>query len=67
TVPGVRGTEKCLIRKVGLRYLVDLHAEVDGELTVKKGHKIAHDLKDTLMHKLPQLADVLIHIEPEDL
>lgn len=67
TVPGVRGTEKCLIRKVGLRYLVDLHAEVDGELTVKKGHKIAHDLKDMLMHKLPQLADVLIHIEPEDL
>lgn len=65
TVPGVRGTEKCLIRKVGLRYLVDLHAEVDGELTVKKGHKIAHDLKDTLMHKLPQLADLLIHIEPE--
>lgn len=67
TVEGIKGTEKCFIRKVGLKYLVDLHAEVNGELTVKKGHEIAHDLKDALMEKLPQLADVLIHIEPEDL
>lgn len=67
TVDGIKGTEKCFIRKVGLKYLVDLHAEVNGELTVKKGHKIAHDLKDALMEQLPQLSDVLIHIEPEDL
>lgn len=67
TVEGIKGTEKCFIRKVGLKYLVDLHAEVNGELSVKKGHKIAHDLKDTLMEQLPQLSDVLIHIEPDDL
>lgn len=64
TVEGVEDTEKCFIRKVGLKYLVDLHAEVDGNLTVKKGHEIAHDLKDALLEELPQIADVLIHIEP---
>ena len=64
TVKGVLNTEKCFIRKVGLKYHVDLHAIVNGELTVKEGHDISHKLKDTLRLKLPQLGNVLIHIEP---
>ena len=64
TVPGVRGTEKCFIRKSGLLYHVDLHAVVDGDLSVRQGHDIAHLLKDTLRSRLPQLGHVLIHIEP---
>lgn len=64
TVDGVVDTEKCLIRKVGLQYLVDLHAEVDGDLSVFKGHEIAHQLKDTLQQKLPHIGNVLVHIEP---
>lgn len=64
TVNGVINTEKCFIRKVGLKYHVDLHAIVNGELTVKDGHDIAHKLKDTLRQQLPQLGNVLIHIEP---
>lgn len=64
TVPGVRDTEKCYIRKAGMKYHVDLHAHVNGELTVRQGHDIAHDLQDTLRTKLPDLGHVLIHIEP---
>jgi cation diffusion facilitator family transporter len=64
TVSGVSGTEKCFIRKAGLRYHVDLHAMVNKDLTVEQGHTIAHHLKDTLKQKLPQLGNVLIHIEP---
>jgi len=64
TVNGVLDTEKCFIRKVGLKYHVDLHAIVDGGLSVKEGHDIAHKLKDTLRQQLPQLGNVLIHIEP---
>jgi cation diffusion facilitator family transporter len=63
-VDGVVGTEKCLVRKTGMKFHVDLHAIVDGSLTVKAGHDIAHNLKRALCQKLPQLADVLIHIEP---
>lgn len=66
TVDGVIATEKCLVRKSGLRYHIDLHAIVDGDLTVKKGHDIAHDLKDTLKEKLPELGGILIHIEPDE-
>ncbi len=64
TVNGVLGTEKCYIRKSGLKFYVDLHASVNGDLSVKEGHFIAHQLKDKLMEKLPTLGDVLIHIEP---
>ncbi|MDF2157101.1 cation diffusion facilitator family transporter [Algoriphagus sp. CAU 1675] len=64
TVEGVKDTEKCFIRKAGMKYHVDLHANVNGELSVKAGHDIAHDLKDTLRKELPQLGHVLIHIEP---
>lgn len=64
TVSGVSDTEKCFIRKAGMKYHVDLHAHVDGKLTVREGHDIAHELKDTLRREIPQLGHVLIHIEP---
>jgi cation diffusion facilitator family transporter len=66
TVDGVVGTEKCFIRKAGMMYHVDLHATVDGNLTVKEGHYIAHRLKDTLRIQIPELGHVLIHIEPHE-
>jgi cation diffusion facilitator family transporter len=64
TVEGIAGTEKCFIRKAGMQYHVDLHAKVNGSITVKEGHLIAHKLKDTLRQQIPQLGHVLIHIEP---
>lgn len=66
TVNGIKGTEKCFIRKAGMKYHVDLHAIVDGNISVKEGHDVAHLLKDTLRNKIPELGHVLIHVEPED-
>ena len=65
TVEGIIATEKCFVRKAGMKYHVDLHAIVDANITVKKGHDIAHNLKDTLEKEIPQLGYVLIHIEPD--
>lgn len=65
-VEGVLDTEKCFIRKAGMTYHVDLHAIVNGEITVKEGHDIAHRLKDYLQAEIPNLGHVLIHIEPND-
>jgi len=66
TVNGVVGTEKCFIRKAGMKYHVDLHAIVDGAISVKEGHAISHQLKDHLRARIPNLGHVLIHIEPND-
>jgi cation diffusion facilitator family transporter len=66
TVDGIIATEKCFIRKAGMKYHVDLHATVDADITVKEGHDIAHKLKDTLRGCMKQLGHVLIHIEPDE-
>jgi cation diffusion facilitator family transporter len=66
TVNGIKGTEKCFIRKAGMKYHVDLHAIVDANITVKEGHEIAHDLKDILRNEILELGHVLIHIEPNE-
>ncbi len=66
TVDGILGTEKCFVRKSGMKYHIDLHAQVNGNITVKEGHDLAHRLKDTLRLKIPKLGHVLIHIEPTD-
>jgi cation diffusion facilitator family transporter len=63
-VDGIIDTEKCFIRKAGMKYHVDLHAIVDGKITVKEGHDLSHKLKDTLRDEIPELGHVLIHIEP---
>ncbi len=65
-VEGVINTEKCFIRKSGMKYHVDLHATVDANITVKQGHEISHLLKDTLRLEIPELGHVLIHIEPDE-
>lgn len=65
-VEGVKGTEKCFIRKAGMKYHVDLHAKVSANISVKQGHEIAHQLKDSLRKAIPQLGHVLIHIEPDN-
>ncbi len=66
TVDGIIATEKCFIRKAGMKYHVDLHAIVDANITVKQGHTFSHQLKDTLRSEIPQLGNILIHIEPSD-
>lgn len=64
TVPGARGVEKCYARKTGLRYHVDLHLEVDPDMTVRRSHEIAHNVRTRILEKLDWVADVLVHVEP---
>lgn len=66
SVPGIQATEKCLIRKSGMKFHLDLHAIVDAHITVKEGHNLAHQLKDVLKKEIPELGEILIHIEPNN-
>jgi cation diffusion facilitator family transporter len=62
--PGVDAVEKCLVRKVGYDYFVDMHVEVDPQMTVQRSHDIAHDVKNKIRGQIPPVRDVLVHIEP---
>ena len=63
-VPGALGVEKCFARKTGLQYHVDLHLEVDPDLTVHQSHDIATNVRKRLQTDLDWVADVLVHVEP---
>ncbi len=64
SVPGARGIEKCFARKTGLQWHVDLHLEVDPELSVSESHEIATQVRIKVKETLDWVADVLVHVEP---
>lgn len=63
-VPGVLGIEKCFARRTGMKYHVDLHLEVDGNMTVHESHDIASLVRYSIKDQLSWVADVLVHVEP---
>jgi len=64
-VPGVLALDKVRMRKSGLSYLVDIQIRVDGDLSVRAGHDIAHAVKDALVGSAPhRITDVSVHVEP---
>jgi cation diffusion facilitator family transporter len=64
SVPGVRDVEKSFVRKMGLSFYADLHVKVDGDISVREGHRIAHEVKQAVQQRDSRIADVLVHIEP---
>jgi len=64
-VPGVKSIDKLYVRKMGMEYYVDIHVRVNGTLTVREGHDIAHAVKDGLREFNPAIRDALVHVEPD--
>jgi cation diffusion facilitator family transporter len=64
SVQGVDRVEKCLVRKMGYYFYADMHVEVHPQMTVQQSHNIAHEVKDNIRTQIPQVRDVLVHIEP---
>jgi cation diffusion facilitator family transporter len=63
-IEGVANVEKCFARKAGHLLFVEMHVEVDPQMTVRRSHEIAHAVKDKIREVMPAVRDVLIHIEP---
>jgi len=67
SVPEVLGCEKIRTRGSADHAFLDLHLWIDGTTPLQSAHSISHVVKDKLMARFPQLADVIIHIEPPHL
>lgn len=65
-VDGARHVEKVVVRKLGPWLYADLHVEVDPELSVRRGHEIAHRVRDAVVAEFGNLVDVMVHIEPHN-
>ncbi len=63
-VPGVAGVDACRIRRSGLAHLIEIHVQVDGNLPIRRGHELAHDVKNALLASSIAVLDVLVHVEP---
>lgn len=63
-VPGVVRIEKCRTRKSGLGLLVEIHVEVDGDLTVRRGHDIGHEVSDYFRKSALSIQHVVAYMEP---
>jgi cation diffusion facilitator family transporter len=63
-VDGVVEIEKCRVRKVGLHLALDIHVVVNGDLPVRRGHQIAHEVEAKLRNSQYPINDVVVHIEP---
>jgi len=63
-VAGVNGVEKCFARKMGYGFILDMHVEVDGNLSVRAAHDLSHQVEDAICAAVPRINEVTIHIEP---
>ncbi len=61
---GVLEVHKIRTRRQGLGVQVDLHVQVQDDLTVREGHEIASSVKHALLDKGPDVIDVVTHVEP---
>jgi cation diffusion facilitator family transporter len=64
SVPEVLGCEKIRTRGAADYAFLDLHLWLDPSTPLVVAHATSHVVKDKLMARFPQLADVVIHIEP---
>ena len=61
---GVKSVHAIRTRRVGAGWYVDLHIQVDPEMSVKKGHDISEKVKQRLLDEGPDILDVVVHLEP---
>jgi cation diffusion facilitator family transporter len=65
-VDGVSSVEDLRVRWHGHQLRLTASISVDGALSVKEGHDIAHTVEHELHHAFPTPVVVTIHVEPSD-
>jgi cation diffusion facilitator family transporter len=64
---GVKGVHKLRTRKLANYIYIDLHLEVDGQMSVIEGHDISEEVQQKIIQNNPKIIDVMVHLEPERL
>jgi cation diffusion facilitator family transporter len=65
-VEGVEGVERVGIHPLGHQLRVDMEISVDGDLSVRKGHAIAHKVEETIIASETRVVEVAVHVNPKD-
>lgn len=63
-VAGVRAIEKVAVRRAGMNYFVDIHVQAAPDMPLQSSHALGGQVKAAIRTSLPQIAGVLVHMEP---
>lgn len=65
-IDGVHKIHQLRSRMMGQDILIDMHVLVSPSISISEGHHIAAQIHHTLIHKIPNIKDVVVHVDPED-
>lgn len=63
-VEGVHAVDNVRVHPLGSHYYVDLEIEVDGSLSVREGHELAHAVEGRILEEVAHVRDVAVHVNP---
>lgn len=64
TTRGVLAIEKLRVRKLGLKYSVDVHVQAEPTLSLRDAHVLSGKVKGNVRAQVPAVDEVLVHMEP---
>ncbi len=63
-IEGVSNPHRVRLKKLGIYFFVDLDIEVDGNRTVNEAHNIAKIVEEKIRTSIPNIYDIVVHVEP---
>ena len=63
--PAVRGTHELRTRQSGHMRFVQMHLELDENISLKEAHEIADSLEQSMHAKIPRTVNIMVHVEPD--
>jgi len=64
SIKGIQNPHKARLRKITYYYLLDIDVEVNPDLSVRESHDLACELEKKIKGELPEIMDIVVHIEP---
>lgn len=66
SIDGVNAVHALRTRRMGANTLLDTHVLVNSTFSVSEAHYIGTQVHNTLLQKMEEVRDVVVHIDPED-
>jgi cation diffusion facilitator family transporter len=63
-VDGLYNPHRVRVRKLGINYIIEMDVEVDGDSKIKNAHDKVKKLENNIRASIPNVYDIVIHIEP---
>jgi cation diffusion facilitator family transporter len=64
SVAEVQDVEKLRLLRRGTKYYVDIHIQMDGNLSLHEAHRVSGKVKNAFRTAIPSFSDCSIHMEP---